>query len=212
MILRDIPTDLLEEHPENSNFMDQDTLLKLRRHIEQSGRYEPLTVRPHPWKEGRYQLINGHNRLRVLRSLSHPSARCVVWNLDDDQTRLYLATLNRLSGHDIPERRAALLENLLASFSIDELSLLLPDDKKQLEELEQLSRLDLDEISERTSGAENTRIPVFLSFLLEEEDAKQVNLSIDLILSTEKDKGSRGQALVRLARFYLGHHKPIAHE
>ena len=123
-----------------------------------------------------------------------------------------MVTLSRLSGHDIPERRAALLETLLASFSIDELSLLLPDDKKQLEELERLTRLDLDEISEQTSDAENTRLPVFLSFLLEEEDAKQVNLAIDLILSTEKEKGSRGQALAHLTRFYLGHHKPIAHE
>ncbi len=116
--LQDIATNLLEEHPENNNFMDADSLLKLRRHIEKTSRYEPLTVRPHPWKEGKYQVINGHNRLRVLRALDHSSTRCVVWNLDDHQARLYLATLNRLSGHDIPERRAVLLENLLACFSI----------------------------------------------------------------------------------------------
>ena len=139
LTLQDIPVDLLVAHPENSNFMAAETLKKLRRHIERTGRYEPLTVRPHTWEEGKFQVINGHNRLRVLRALNYQTAHCVVWNLNDDQTRLYLATLNRLSGSDIPERRTALLENLLATFDVDELSTLLPDDSKQIEELKRLS-------------------------------------------------------------------------
>lgn len=132
MVLQDIPVELLVPHPENSNFMDAETLKKLRRHIERTGRYEPLTVRPHPSEACKFQVINGHNRLRVLRALNHQRAHCLVWNLDDDQTRLYLATLNRLSGKDVPEHRATLLENLLGTFDIDELSALLPDDRKQM--------------------------------------------------------------------------------
>ena len=116
MKIQEIPTGLLLEHPENSNFMNAETAQKLRRHIERTGRYEPLTVRPHPFEEGKFQVINGHNRLRVLRALNYQIAHCVVWDLDDDQTRLYLATLNRLSGSDIPERRAVLLENLLDTY------------------------------------------------------------------------------------------------
>ena len=145
IMTQEIPIKLLLEHPENSNFMNAQTAQKLRRHIERTGRYEPLTVRPHPGEDGKFQIINGHNRLRVLRALSYQTAHCVVWNLDDDQTRLYLATLNRLSGKDVPERRATLLESLLQGFDIDELTSLLPDDKKQIEELERLSRLELDE-------------------------------------------------------------------
>ena len=173
MTLQDIPVDLLVAHPENSNFMNAERLKKLRRHIEQSGRYEPLTVRPHPTEGGKFQVINGHNRLRVLRALNYQTAHCVVWNLDNDQTRLYLATLNRLSGSDVPERRAALLENLLATFDINELSTLLPDDKKQLEELERLSRLELDEFREQTTIEEKLDVPVILSFMLEEAEAKE---------------------------------------
>ena len=59
--IQEIPTGLLLEHPENSNFMNADTAQKLRRHIERTGRYEPLTVRPHPSEEGKFQVINGHN-------------------------------------------------------------------------------------------------------------------------------------------------------
>lgn len=212
MALQDIAIDLLEPHPENSNFMDAETLMKLRRHIERTGRYEPLTVRPYPSKNGKFQVVNGHNRLRVLRALQYQTARCIVWHLDDAQTRLYLATLNRLSGTDLPERRSALLENLLSSFSVDELSLLLPDDRKQLEELEKLSRLELDEGCSRTLGQQEVQVPVILSFMLEESEAKEVNLALDLLLRRAEEASSRGQALVRLARFYLGRYSAVANE
>lgn len=210
LTLQDIPVDLLVAHPENSNFMAAETLKKLRRHIERTGRYEPLTVRPHTWEEGKFQVINGHNRLRVLRALNYQTAHCVVWNLDDDQTRLYLATLNRLSGNDVPERRAALLENLLATFDVGELSSLLPDDRKQIEELKRLSHLELDEFAERTSVEKHFQVPVILNFMLEEPEAKEVNLALDLILNAEKGELSRSQALVRLAHFYLGYCEPVA--
>jgi len=188
---RDIPLVLLLPHPENSNFMNAETTKKLRRHIEQTGRYEPLTVRPHPSEEGKFQVINGHNRLRVLRALNYQTANCVVWNLDDDQTRLYLATLNRLSGSDVPERRAALLENLLTTFDINELTTLLPDDRKQLEELERLAHLETGELAGRTIVGEEFQVPVILSFMLDESEAKEVNLALDLIINAEREKLSR---------------------
>lgn len=212
MTLQDIPIELLVAHPENSNFMNAEMLNKLRRHIERTGRYEPLTVRPHPSEEGKFQVINGHNRLRVLRALNYQTAHCVVWDLDDDQTRLYLATLNRLSGDDVPERRAALLENLLATFDVNELAILLPDDRKQIEELKRLSRLELDEFRGQTAIEEKLEVPVILSFMLEESEAKEVNLALDLTLSAENEKLSRSQALINLARFYLEHCKPAIKE
>jgi hypothetical protein len=150
--------------------------------------------------------------LRVLRALNYQTANCVVWNLDDDQTRLYLATLNRLSGNEIPERRAALLDNLLQAFDVDELTALIPDDRKQIEELRQLSHLEPDEIITRTSAEEKLTIPVIITFMVEESEAKDVNLALDLILKTEAKELSRGQALVYLARFYLGHYRPAIKE
>jgi ParB family chromosome partitioning protein len=163
----EIPVELLLEHPENSNLMNAETAQKLRRHIEQTGKYEPLTVRPHPSEEGKFQVINGHNRLKVLRTLKFEKANCVVWNLDEQQARLYLATLNRLSGKDIPERRAALLDNLFQSFDVDDLTLLLPDDKKQIEQLERLAHLELDKLSEHRTIGEEFEVPVMLSFTLD---------------------------------------------
>jgi ParB-like chromosome segregation protein Spo0J len=208
-LLQDIPIDCLIPHPENSNHMTAEMLGKLRRHIERTGRYEPLTVRPHPNAEGKYEILNGHNRLRVLRAIGRDPARCVVWDVDDDQARLYLATLNRLAGRDIPERRAALLEGLLRTFDIAELSALLPDDRRQLEELERLSRLEPEDLV--AAGAPDKHgpsVPVILDFVLEEAEAKEVNLALDMIRASAEKEISGGQALVRLARFYLAHCRP----
>lgn len=144
--------------------------------------------------------------MRVLLALNCRTANCVVWNLDDDQTRLYLATLNRLSGTEIPERRAALLDNLLQSFDLDELATLLPDDRKQIEELRRLSSLEPDEIIKEVSEGEKLTIPVILTFMVEESEAKEVNLALDLILKVEKEL-SLGSALAYLSRFYLEHCK-----
>ncbi len=43
-----IPIELLPEHPENSNHMKAEIVQKLRRHLEKTGRHEPITVRPFP--------------------------------------------------------------------------------------------------------------------------------------------------------------------
>jgi len=202
-VIKEIPINLLLEHPENSNFMKAETAQKLRRHIEKTGRYEPLTVRQHPSEEGRFQVINGHNRLRVLRALKFQNAHCNVWNLDDQETRLYLATLNRLSGQDVPERWAILLDSLLQSFDIDELTALLPDDKKQMEQLERLTHLESDRLSETAIAKDTLKIGVIISFMLDEADAKELNLALDLVLNGEEGLLSRRQALVYLVRFYL---------
>lgn len=121
--------------------MNEETREKLLKHIKRTGIYEPLTVRPHPDEQGKFQIINGHNRLRVLQTLGRKTVLCAICNVDDDEARLYLATLNRLSGNDIPERRAMLLEKLLTTFDVDELAGLVPDGRNQLEELRRISQV-----------------------------------------------------------------------
>lgn len=200
--VQEIHMDLLCDHPENSNFMDTETLRKLRLHIETTGKYEPITVRKHPVKDGHFQIINGHNRVRVLRTLRYDIVQCVVWSINDDQARLYLATLNRLAGKEIPERRAVLLDNLCKVFTGEELADLLPDSKKQIEELRRLSRIEPEDILKNSESGERPVTPVLLSFILEDYEAKEVNLALDLAL--HKQEGiTRNQALFNIAHSYL---------
>lgn len=208
--IKEIPIELLLEHPENSNYMNTQTSQKLKNHIEMTGRYEPLIVRPHPTENGKYQVINGHNRLRAIKALKHQTAYCIVWHIDDDQTRLYLATLNRLSGSDTPERRAILIENLFGSFSKTELLSLLPEDEKQLEELEQLIQLKPDEAVKKDIPYKDIKVPVIVTFMLEEQEARELDLVLDRIIDNANNNLSRNKALTNLTHYYLEQFKPIS--
>jgi hypothetical protein len=61
-----------------------------------------------------YQVLDGHHRWEALRRLGRDTAACVVWDVDDAEALLLLATLNRLQGRDDPRKRAELLEKLRA--------------------------------------------------------------------------------------------------
>lgn len=198
-----LPIDSLVPHPENANRMDNETLLKLRRHIESTGRYEPVTVRPHPTETDKFQIINGHHRVRALRNIGHQGVSCVVWDVDDRQTRLYLATLNRLCGKDIPERRTMLLAGLIDDFELMELAKLLPENLNQLQTLEkavhsELESLDLDSISDETA-----EIPVILSFMLPAGLAAEVNRALDMVIESSGNGLSRSSALHEIARSFI---------
>jgi hypothetical protein len=189
--------------------MTKDALARLRRNIEHAGFYEPLVVRPCAFEPGKYQVMHGHNRLRVLRALGHPRATCVLWDADDEQTRLYLAVMNRLAGSEVPEKRAMLLESLLQHMSVEELVTLLPDRRHALEELMRLSKLEMNDLG-RPAGVEteDAPIPVMIRCKLEEAGARCVDLALDLIIEESGGHLSRGRALVELARFFIQQHGP----
>jgi len=134
-VIRRIPLDRLVPHPGNPNRMGRATFEKLVRNMEQIGRYEPLVVRPCPGRRGFFQIINGHHRCEALRTLGHKTAEAVVWNVDDEQTDLLLATLNRLGGRDTLDRKRALLQRLSLAMALRRLAQLVPQTRGQLERL-----------------------------------------------------------------------------
>ena len=66
-----VPLDDLVAHPLNSNVMSEDLQAKLRTHIKRTGRYPFLVVRPHPDEPGKFQVLDGHHRVAILRELGH---------------------------------------------------------------------------------------------------------------------------------------------
>ena len=130
----DLPLDRLHPHPANANIMPEAMLAKLAAHLQRTGRYPPLIVRP--WEDD-YQLLDGHHRALALRRIGRALARCVVWEVDDAEALLLLATLNRLEGADDPLRRADLLSRLRERRGVDmpELAAMLPENAERLERL-----------------------------------------------------------------------------
>ncbi len=115
--IKSIPLDKLDAHPDNPNEQSSVNFTKLVRNIERTGLYEPLVVRPSPDRWGHFQIINGHHRCHALTKLGHKSADCIMWEIDDEQTDILLATLNRLGGSDNLGKKLKLLKRMNKRFS-----------------------------------------------------------------------------------------------
>ena len=83
-----VPLDDLTAHPLNANVMSEELQAKLTAHIKRTGRYPFLVVRPHLEQPGKFQVLDGHHRVDILRSLGHREARCDVWDVDDREAKL----------------------------------------------------------------------------------------------------------------------------
>ena len=136
--VQSIALEKLVAHPDNPNQESGATFGKLVRNIKRTGRYEPIVVRPHPEREDHFQIINGHHRHLALAKLGHKTADCVVWDIDDEQTDILLATLNRLGGTDELNKKLELLKRLNKKMESGELAKLLPQTAKQIERLTNL--------------------------------------------------------------------------
>ena len=179
-----IPLDKLAPHTDNPNCMSRANLAKLARNIERTGCYEPLVVRPHPDKPGFFQIINGHHRCEALRELGHDTVDAVVWRVDDEQTAILLATLNRLGGRDSLDKKVTLLRRLRRHMSIPELSRLLPQTRGQIERLTARKSL-----SSMASQGQNPS-PVPLVFYLNQAQQDAIEQALRLAADPAPPSGS----------------------
>ena len=147
--LKTIAISKLAAHPDNPNVMSGEKFRKLVRNIERTGYIEPIVVRPHPKKKGHFQIINGFHRVKAIEKLGRSVADCVVWDVDDEQTSVLLATLNRLCGSDVPGKKIELLKQLKERMGAVGLAKLLPQTAKQIE---QLTNLKLSAVPIRPAG------------------------------------------------------------
>ncbi len=199
-LLQPIPLEKLIAHPGNPNRMSKANLAKLVRNIEQTGQYEPIIVRPHPHKKDCFQIINGEHRYKALAKLGYKEANSMVWDVNDEQTDILLATLNRLVGTDQLDKKLALLRRLNKKIKADELAKLLPATTKQIERLVNLKR---------PNQPANIRPQLFanpMMFFLNDNQQQIVENAISLVAEpqTKKQKAAkRATALTHIAQYYL---------
>jgi len=202
-----VPIDRLFGHPENPNKMSKGVYEKLKRHIGQTHNYEPLIVRKHPDIEGGFEIINGHHRAQALGELGESFADCVEWDVDDDQARILLATLNRLGGKDRLDAKINLIKNLSEKFNSKELAKLLPDTKTVIEKLKSIESQIKNEqsmaawasaaakaMADRKIPPYETEMPNSIVFFLNDEQMKIVE---DAIRRCESEKGAKGEKGVK---------------
>jgi hypothetical protein len=189
-------------HPANPNVMSDATFRKLVRNIEQTGLYEPIVARPHPKKKNCFEIINGHHRVKALEQLGRKEADCVVWDVDDEQAEVLLATLNRLSGSDVVQKKIELLKELTKRMGTVQLAKILPQTAKQIEQLTNL-KLNLAPIK---ADAQQFAIP--LVFFITRQQQEIIEKAISCIehraSCIEMTKAqSRATAITEIANQFL---------
>ena len=202
--IQSISLDKLVPHPDNPNKMSRGNFAKLVRNIERTGRYEPLVVRPCPDKAGCFQIINGHHRLMALAKLGYKAADAIVWNIDDEQTDILLATLNRLGGSDELAKKLKLLKRLNEKLATGELAKLLPQTKKQIERLTNLRM---------PSAPAKINAKCFanpLVFFVTDTQQQQIEKALSLVEEPKAEMtkaAKRAAALSHIAGYFLNHSK-----
>jgi ParB/RepB/Spo0J family partition protein len=197
--IESIPIVKLIPHPANPNQMSDSTFRKLVRNIERTGFYEPIIVRPHPQKKDKFQIINGHHRVKALVKLGKKEADCVVWEVDDEQTVVLLATLNRLTGSDVPAKKIELLKQLKERFDSVDLAKILPQTAKQIERLTNL-KLDLVPVK---FDAEMFAVPLVFFVTAEQNKIIEQALSEVNTSSGQTKAQRRAAAITEIANQFL---------
>jgi ParB-like chromosome segregation protein Spo0J len=200
-----VPLKNLVPHPLNANVMPEELKAKLKANIRASGRYPPLIARP--LEDGNFQILDGHQRVDALRELGEATAVCYLWPASEEEALVLLATLNRLEGEDMPGKRAVLIAELESHRTLADLAQLLPETESELEAALEFEDFDVDGLLARlTEEADRVaaEAPQLLTFAVPPEDTPVVEEAIERAASTLAGNNRRGQALILLARWYLG--------
>lgn len=199
LTVTEIPVERLTPNPWNPNRMSDEMQAKLKAYIRREGFVEPLVVRQ---REDGYQILGGFHRWVIARELGYTHVPCVVVDLDDRRAKILSVNLNEMKGQSLPNLLGNLIHDLSKELTLGDLETQLPYSIDELKDsLELLKIPDGLEafLSDEAARQERGR-PTILSFVV--DDAGIVERAIEFAKSRH-GIGTRGRALVELARSYL---------
>ncbi len=208
-----IAVERLIPHPDSPNRMSKGNFAKLVRNIERTGRYEPLVVRP---KGDGFQIINGYHRWRALQELGYKSVDAVVWDIDDEETDILLATLNRLGGSNVLDKKLTLLRRLNQRAEARDLAKRLPHTARQIERFAQMNPGGLTAGATLCDYPGRARGPAPANpkvFFLDDTQHEIIENALSRAREgrSEKTKATRNAAaLTQIARAFTERHEPHA--
>ena len=203
----DIRVDQLHPNPWNVNRMTQPMRTKLVRYLKREGLVQPLVVRPHPQKEGEYEILGGEHRWRVCREdLEYTTVPCIVVDLDDKRAKVLSINLNSMSGETVPSLLSRLLSDLNTDMPLDDMAALLPFDTRDIQDTLQLMQLpegfgdELDREADEHDGA----APTVVTLVLDPTQRETFDRAMDRALEDVGEvKDKRARAAVKMAEVFL---------
>ncbi len=170
-----LPCHKLVEHPLRLAFYSQTHLAGLTASIKANGLLEPILVQP--LEDGRYQILNGHYRVRAVRRLRQKEILSRVYHCNRRTALVIFCTANLLTKNLSPLEEAMMMSGLIkeAGFSLAQvgelwghskswvsrrlklLTVLDPQVKKELEQGSLRPRL-AQELARLPQGNDQTRV------------------------------------------------------
>jgi len=132
---QELPITSLLPHPYYTSRISDISAKKACYAISHLGYQRPVTVRPHPRKKYRFEVLDGFSIVDILQRLNTEKVRCDIWKATDGEAMLYQAINGHLNGTEAAELRINLLWVLLNEFSLEELTKLLPENISYLKKL-----------------------------------------------------------------------------
>jgi len=133
MDVTEIPVDFLEPNGWNVNKMSSAMMKKLTAYLKREGLVEPIVVRPHPKREGRYEILGGYHRWTICKDeLGYETVPCVVLELNDKRAKILSVNLNSMKGEAVPSLLSNLLHDLDQEMPMPDIEATLPFDQGEI--------------------------------------------------------------------------------
>jgi ParB-like chromosome segregation protein Spo0J len=198
----------LVPNPWNVNRMSKSMMRKLAGYLKREGLVEPIVVRPHPTREGMYEILGGYHRWSICKAeLGYETVPCVVVEgLDDKRAKILSVNLNSMKGEAVPSLLSDLLSDLQQDMPLPDLEATLPYDQGEIVDFLALMQIPEGFADELETEAErkDKEAPTVLTVVL---DKKQAALWEEAMELAEEEIGEsrnpKARTLELLAEAYL---------
>ena len=205
MEVANLSVEALVEAPWNPNQMDEGMMDRLKESLGRFGMLGVMVVRP--LEAGRWEVLSGNQRLRVLKDIGAKVAPCIVVELDDAHACLLAQALNRIQGEDDLGLKAELVRQVLKEIPQNQVLDLLPESIESLEGLAALGQLSIEEYLQAWEASRNARLR-HLQFHFTDNQLEVIEEALERVAagSTKEDwsnPNQRSNALYWLCLWYL---------
>lgn len=146
---------------------------KIKHSIEEFGNVEPIV-----WNKRTGNVVGGHQRLSVLKSMGYEAVPCSVVDLDENEEKLLNLALNKIKGQWDYDKLEDILRGFdyevatASGFSAEEIAVILANNEDLLDDEEDYGDWEDDEPEEQIVGGSYVVTLVFANAELAQEWAE----------------------------------------
>jgi ParB/RepB/Spo0J family partition protein len=117
-----VPIDKVHPNPWNPNTVPESIMSALRANVKRAGFNQPVLVRPHPTKQGEYEIVDGEHRWTVLRDDGATEIDVIVRDMSEAEAKAQTVAMNKLRGEMDPADVARLVRDIEGEIDLSELA------------------------------------------------------------------------------------------